>query len=57
MSFALYLVGTIVLIAGLGLGAYYLHVPPKWIAVMAIIIAGAGIMAGVTRTRRPDRPS
>jgi hypothetical protein len=57
MSFPLYLVGYLILIAGLALGAYYLHVPQHWIVVLVIVLAGLGVITGVTRTRRPDPPS
>src|ERR1700685_1110095 len=33
MSFALYIVGYVILIIGLALGAYYLHLPPHWVGV------------------------
>ena len=54
MSFALYLIGFIVLIAGLALGANMMHVAPRWIAVGAIVLAGLGIVTGVARTRQRD---
>ncbi len=54
MSFGLYLVGFIVLIIGLALGAYLLHVPAMWIGVGVIVLVGIGILTGVTSTRRPD---
>lgn len=54
MSFSLYLVGFIVLTVGLALGAYLLQVPAKWIGVGVIVMAGIGILTGVTSTRRPD---
>ena len=54
MSFGLYLVGFIVLIVGLALGAHMIHVPPRWIGVGVIVMVGIGILTGVTRTRRPD---
>lgn len=54
MSFGLYLVGFVVLIVGLALGAHLLHVPPRWIGVGVITLVGIGILTGVTRTRRPD---
>ena len=54
MSFGLYLVGYIVLIIGLALGAHLMHVPPRWIGVGVITMIGIGILTGVTRTRRPD---
>ena len=57
MSFGLYLVGYIILIAGLTLGASFLHVPSKWIVVMAICLVGIAIAHGVTTTRQKDPPS
>lgn len=54
MSFAIYLVGYIVLIVGLAIGAHMMHVPPRWIGVGAVILAGLGILTGVARTRQRD---
>ena len=54
MSFGLYLLGYIVLIIGLAIGAHLMHVPPRWIGVGVITLVGIGILTGVTRTRRPD---
>ena len=54
MSFGIYLIGYIVMMIGLGLGAYYLHVPPRWIVVGVIVMIGIGILHGVTSTRTRD---
>jgi len=54
MSFALYVVGYLMLIAGLTYGATILHVPARWIVVGAIVMLGAGILTGVTATRQKD---
>ena len=54
MSFALYVLGYLILIAGVALGAHYLHVPPHWIAVGVLILAGMGVATGVARTRNRD---
>jgi hypothetical protein len=54
MSFGIYLIGYIVLIAGLALGAHMMHMPPRWIGVGAIVLAGLGILSGVARTRQRD---
>ncbi len=54
MSFSLYVIGFIVLIIGLAMGAYLVHVPPRWIGVGVVVMAGIGIITGVTSTRRPD---
>jgi len=54
MSFGIYMVGFIILLAGLTMGAYFMHVPPKWIGVGVVSLIGLGILLGVTSTRRPD---
>lgn len=54
MSFGLYIVGFIVLIVGLAIGAFLLHVPAQWIGVGVIVLIGLGILTGVTTTRQRD---
>ena len=54
MSFGLYMVGYIILIIGLSLAAYLLHVPPRWIGVGIIILAGIAILNGAASTKRHD---
>ena len=54
MSFGIYLVGYIIMIVGLGLGAHLMHVPPRWIAVGVLVLVGLGILHGVTATRHRD---
>ena len=54
MSFGIYLVGYIIMIVGLGIGAHLLHVPPRWIGVGVLVLAGLGILRGVTNTRQRD---
>jgi predicted signal transduction protein with EAL and GGDEF domain len=57
MSFALYIIGFIVLIAGLAYGANLLHVEPRWIGVGVVVLIGLGIVMGVTSTRQRDPSS
>jgi hypothetical protein len=57
MSFPLYLVGFLVFTIGVALGAYYLNVPARWIVVIVVVLAGLGIVSGVTNTRRRDPPA
>ena len=57
MSFALYVIGYLILIGGLIYGATLLHVPSRWIIVGAIVMLGAGILTGVTATRQKDPPA
>ena len=54
MSFALYLIGFLIVIAGVGYGAYLAHVPAHWIGVAVLILLGMGILTAVTRTRMKD---
>ncbi len=54
MSFGLYIVGYVILILGLALGAYYMHVPAHWVAVGALVLIGIGIASGVAKTRQKD---
>ena len=54
MSFALYVLGYLIVIVGVGLGAHYMHVPAHWIAVVVLILAGMGVATGVSRTRGRD---
>jgi len=54
MSFSLYLIGFIVLIVGLAVGANMMHMPPRWIGVGVIVMVGLGILTGVTMTRGRD---
>jgi uncharacterized membrane protein len=54
MSFALYTLGTLILIAGLIYVAHLVHMPEKWVIAIAVILLGAGIMGGVSSTRQKD---
>jgi uncharacterized protein (DUF983 family) len=54
MSFGIYVVGFIVMIVGLALGANLLHVPPRWIGVGVVVLVGLGILSGVAKTRQKD---
>ena len=56
MSFGIYIVGYIILIVGLAIGAHLLHVPQQWIGVGIICLVGIAIIHGVTATRQKDRP-
>ncbi len=56
-SFSTYLIGFIVLIIGLAVGAYLVGVPTTWIAVGVIILIGIAILTGTSRTKTKDPPS
>ncbi|HEV8415560.1 MAG TPA: hypothetical protein VGQ49_18370 [Bryobacteraceae bacterium] len=57
MSLGIYLIGYIILIVGLALGAHLMHVPPRWIGVGVVIMVGLGVISGVTATRSRDSSS
>ena len=53
-SLTIFIIGFIILIGGLAYGASLAGVPTQWIAVGAIILAGIGVVMGVSRTRMKD---
>jgi membrane-bound acyltransferase YfiQ involved in biofilm formation len=57
MSFGIYLVGYLILIAGLAIAANMLNVPVKWIGVGVVCMVGIAIIHGVTATRQKDPPT
>jgi hypothetical protein len=57
MSFGLYSLGFVLVIAGMIYGAHLMHIPARWIVVGAIIMAGLGIVKGVQATRQKDPAS
>lgn len=54
MSFALYLLGFAIMIAGLAYGAHLMHIPEHWVVVLAVVLAGVGLLKGVKATRPKD---
>jgi len=54
MSFGIYMVGFIIMVIGLALGAHLLHISNQWIGVGLVVMIGLGILLGVTTTRRRD---
>ena len=57
MSFGIYLVGYIIMIAGLAIGANMLNVPLQWIGVGILCLVGLAIVHGVSATRQRDPQS
>jgi|FLYL01.1.fsa_nt_gi hypothetical protein len=55
-SFAIYIVGYIIFLAGLAYGASLLGIDRQWIVVGLIVLIGIGIFTGATSTRRRDPP-
>ena len=53
-SLAIYLIGFVLLVAGLAYGASLAGLAPQWIAVGVLVLIGVGVAMGVTRTRQRD---
>jgi len=54
--FNVYLIGFIILIIGLALGAHLLGVPSTWIIVGVICLVGIGILSAVKKTQAKSPP-
>jgi hypothetical protein len=55
-SFALYLIGSVVVIGGVAWALITAGVPPLYVVIASIILLGIGILTGVSRTRSKDQP-
>jgi len=56
-NMVVYLVGTLLVVAGLAYGASRLGVSHVWIIVGALVIIGLGLMGGIVKTRQKDPAS
>ena len=54
MSFALYLLGFVLLTSGIAWGLVLAGVPTTYVAIACVILVGLGIITGVARTRSKD---
>jgi membrane-bound acyltransferase YfiQ involved in biofilm formation len=54
MSFAIYVVGYLILIAGIAYLAHLMHIPQAYIVAIAVILVGIGVVTGVQSTRQKD---
>ena len=54
-SFAIYTLGTVILIVGVLYVCHLAHLPSHWTIAIAILLFGAGIMSAVNSTRQRDR--
>ncbi|MEO6924745.1 MAG: hypothetical protein ABI142_13035 [Bryocella sp.] len=54
MSFALYSIGTLILIAGVVYVCHLVHMPTHWVIAIALVLLGAGVMGAVSSTRQKD---
>ena len=53
-NFLVYLIGTLLVVAGLAYGASRMGVSTVWIVAGALVIIGLGLMGGITKTRQKD---
>jgi hypothetical protein len=54
MSFGLYALGYLILIAGVAYLAHLIHIPTHYIVAIAVIMLGIGVVTGVQSTRQKD---
>lgn len=55
-SFALYLIGTVILIGGVAWALIVAGIPTLYVVIASIILLGLGILSAVSRTRTKDTP-
>jgi hypothetical protein len=56
MSFALYMIGFLIFMAGIVWAAVVVGVPQIYIGIGVLILLGIGIFSAVSRTRAKDPP-
>jgi hypothetical protein len=56
-NMVVYLIGTLLVVAGLAYGATRLGVGHVWIVAAALVIIGIGLMGGIVKTRQKDPAS
>ena len=56
-NFVVYLIGTLLVVAGLAYGASRMGISSVWIITGALVITGFGLMAGIVKTRHKDPAS
>lgn len=56
-NFLVYLIGTLLVVAGLAYAATRLGVNQVWIVAGALVIIGLGLMGGIVKTRQKDPAS
>jgi amino acid transporter len=56
VSFALYVIGTLIAIGGVAWALITAGVRPLYVIITCVILLGVGIVSAVTRTRSKDAP-
>ena len=57
MSFALYLLGFVLVIVGVAWGMSTAGIGALYIGIVSVILLGLGILTGVSKTRSKDPPA
>jgi uncharacterized membrane protein YecN with MAPEG domain len=57
MTFLIYVIGFVLLIAGVAWALAVAGVATVYIAITCLILLGLGVLTGATRTRHKDPPS
>ncbi len=55
-TFLIYILGFMILAAGVLVGASYLGVSSNWLLVIGLILGGIAIISGVVSTQRKENP-
>jgi len=53
-NFVVYVIGTLLVVAGLAYGASRMGVSQVWIIAGALVILGIGVMGGIVKTRQKE---
>lgn len=56
MSFALYLLGFCLVIAGIAWALVLAGVATQYVIIVSVVLLGVGLLTGATRTRFKDSP-
>ena len=54
-NLAIFIIGFVILIAGLAYGANLAGMSPQWIGVGVAVLAGIGVVMAVTKTRTKEQ--
>ena len=53
-SLGVYLIGFMILTAGVAMAMFLAGVPTAWIGAVGVVLLGLGVLMGVSKTRRRD---
>ncbi len=56
-SFAIYIIGFIIVVGGLAYAASIMGLSQTWIIIGVVVLLGIGLTTAATKTKRPDPPA